>query len=231
MDAEGSVLAFAGGNALAFATAAAAVFFDCYTSLAKSLPRVPGSIITHPAMLALCAVCGVIAAGAYSLTDPNGSDVVSTILTLQAKNPLLRGIAVGAMVLVIIRSKLFNTQDSGFGGEAVYTLLRSLAIQAVNDSRTKQRNRFLNLNIGAAFAIPTYFDELEDQIKASIAARSPEYRTRVEEEMAAVKSQRPPPPMTKDDPAWNVYYRAFTGICFDYCGPKILSEFPGFRMR
>ena len=225
------MVAFAGGIALAFAFAATSVFYDCYTSLEKSLPRVPGSIITHPAILALCAVCGVIASVAYSLTDSKGDGVVSTIITLQIANPLLRGIVVGAMVLVLIRSKLFNIQDSGFGGEAVYTQPRSLAIQAVNDSRTKQRNKFLNLNIGAAFAIPTYFAQLEEQIKASIAARSPEYQKRVGDQMAAVKSQQPPAPMAQNDPAWDVYYRAFTGICFDYCGPTILSEFPGFRLR
>jgi hypothetical protein len=101
----------------------------------------------------------------------------------------------------------------------------------VNDSRTKQRNKFLNLNIGAAFAMPTYFTQLEEQIKSSIAARSPGYQKRVEDQMAAVKSQQPPAPMVQNDPAWDVYYRAFTGICFDYCGPAILSDFPGFRLR
>jgi hypothetical protein len=65
--------------------------------------------------------------------------VISSAITLKQTNPILRGLAVGAMVLVIIRSKLFNVQDSGLGGEAIYTLPRSLALQAVNDTRTRQR--------------------------------------------------------------------------------------------
>jgi hypothetical protein len=107
-------VAFAEGIALAFAVAVAAVFFDCYTSLEKTLPlRVPGSIITtHPAILALCAVCGVIAAVAYTLTDWTGGDVVSTIITLKTENPLLRGIVVGAMVLVLIRSSFLISRTA-----------------------------------------------------------------------------------------------------------------------
>jgi hypothetical protein len=69
--------------------------------------------------------------------------VISSAITLKQTNPILRGLAVGAMVLVIIRSKLFNVQDSGLGGEAIYTLPRSLALQAVNDTRTRQRTTFL----------------------------------------------------------------------------------------
>jgi hypothetical protein len=46
-----------GGYLLAFAIAAAAVFFDAYTNLAKSLLRVPGVIVIHYSILMLCALC------------------------------------------------------------------------------------------------------------------------------------------------------------------------------
>ena len=216
---------------LAFVIAAAAVYFDAYMNLAKSLLRVPGVTVVHPSILALCALCGAVARIAYGLTDPTGTDVISTAVTLKAQNPLLRGVAVGATVLVLLRSKLFNIQDSGFGGEAVYTLLRSLAMQAVNDYRTRKRDRFLDLNINAAFAIPTYFFRLQHQIEASLTTRPPEYQKRVRDEIVAVRPNAPRSPMNRNDPDWENYYRSFTGICFDYCGPRILSTFPGFRMR
>jgi hypothetical protein len=220
-----------GGYLVAFATAGMAVLFDAYTNLAKSLPRPPGIIVVHPAILVFCVFCGIGACVAYSLTDPNGTDVISTALTLKVQNALLRGLAVGATVLVLLRSRLFNIQDSGFGGEAIYTLLRSLAIQAVNDYRTRQRDRFLDLNINAAFALPNYFFRVQHQIDGSIASRPPEYQKRVRDEIAAVKPNAPTTQMKRDDPGWENYYRSYTGICFDYCGPKILSTLPGFKMR
>jgi hypothetical protein len=188
-----------GGYLLAFATAAAAVFFDAYTNLAKSLLRVPGVIVIHYSILMLCALCGAFACVAYGFTDPTGTDVISTAITLKAQNPLLRGIAVGGTVLVLLRSKLFNIQDSGFGGEFIYTLLRSLAMQAVNDHRTMQRDRFLDLNIDAAFAIPGYFFRLQRQMDASLATRPPDYQKRVRDEIAAVRPNAPRTPMNRND--------------------------------
>lgn len=206
------------------------MLYDAYTNFAKSLLRVPAVMIIHPAILALCMLCGVIACVAYALTDPKGGDVVSTALTLKAQNPLLRGFVVGATVLVLLRSRLFNTQDSGFGGEAIYTLLRSLAIQSVNDYATRQRDRFLDLNIDAAFALGViYFLRLQGTIERSIASRAPEYQSRVRDQIAAVTSTAPKTQMNHNDPDWESFYRAYTGICFDYCGPKILSTYPGFR--
>jgi hypothetical protein len=46
------------GFVLAFAAAAVATFLDCYFTMAKSLPRVPGLIVAHPGILALSALCG-----------------------------------------------------------------------------------------------------------------------------------------------------------------------------
>jgi hypothetical protein len=220
-----------GGYLLAFATAGTAVLFDAYTNLAKSLPRVPGVIVRHPAILGLCVACGAVACVAYGLTDPKGTDVISTALTLKVQNALFRGLAVGATVLILLRSKLFNIQDSGFGGEFIYTLLRSLAIQEVNDYRTRQRDRFLDLNIDAAFAIRNYFFRLQHQINASIASRPPDYQKRVQDEIAAVMRNAPTTPIGRSDADWENYYRSYTGICVDYCGANILSTFPGFRMR
>jgi hypothetical protein len=218
------------GFVLAFIAAAAATFLDCYFTMAKSLPRVPGLILAHPGILALSALCGACAVLAFAVTDPSGNDVISTAITLKQTNPILRGLAVGAMVLVIIRSKLFNVQDSGLGGEAIYTLLRSLALQSVNDTRTQQRTTFLNANIGAAFAIPTYFTQFEATIAVAMQVRSPELKQRAAEEVKAVKDSVPKPPMVQANANWSNYYYSMTGICFDYCGPAVLKSYPGFRV-
>lgn len=218
------------GFVLAFAAAAIATVLDSYFTMSKSLPRVPGIIIAHRAIIWLAILCGGCAVLAFALTDPAGNDVISTAITLKQSNPILRGIAVGAMVLVLLRSKLFNVQDSGLGGEAIYTLLRSLALQSVNDTRTQQRTTFLNANISAAFAIPNYFMQLESTITAAMRVRSAELQQRAADEVKAVKANIPTTPMAQTDVAWSNYYHSMTGICFDYCGPAVLKSFPGFQM-
>jgi hypothetical protein len=186
-------------------------------------------ILVHPRILVVSALCGGCALIAFALTDPSGNDVISTAITLKQANPILRGMAVRAMVLVIMRSKLFNFQESGVGGEVIYTLLRSLALQSVNNTRTQQRPKSLNANFDPAFAIPTYFSQLEATIAASMQTRSPELRQRAADEVRAVKANAPAPPMDKTNPVWDDFYRSMTGICFDYCGPAVLKGYPGFR--
>jgi energy-converting hydrogenase Eha subunit C len=212
----------------AFAAAAIATFLDCYFTMAKSLPRVPGLILVNRGILGLTVLCGGFAVLAFALTDPAGNDVVSTAITLKQTNPLLRGLAVGGMVLVIIRSKLFNVQDSGFGAEAIYTLLRSLALQSVNDTRTQQRNAFLNANIAAAFAIQDYFTQLENTINQSMKTKSAELKQRYMDEVRSVKANVPGPPIDQGNAQWRNYYYSMTGICFDYCSPSVLKGLPGF---
>jgi hypothetical protein len=217
------------GYPIAFLAAAVATFLDCYFTLAKSLPRIPALILVHPGILFLSALCGACAVLAFAFTDPSGNDVISTAITLRQTNPLLRGLAVGAMVLVLIRSKLFNVQESGLGGEVIYTLLRTLSLQSVNDTRTRQRNTFLNANFDAAFAIPNYFTQLEATITAAMQTRPLEIKQRAADELKAVKANAPAPPMDKANPAWGDFYHSMTGICFDYCGPAVLKTYPGFH--
>jgi hypothetical protein len=53
------------------------------------------------------------------------------VLTLKSADPY-RGFVVGASVLVLIRSKLFNIENSPFGGDYLYDLARNTAIDDVN---------------------------------------------------------------------------------------------------
>jgi hypothetical protein len=224
------MLAELSGFVIAFVAAATATFLDMYFTLAKSLARVPGLILTNSGILGLSALCGAIAVIAFGVTSPEGTDVISTAITLKQTNPISRGLVVGATVLVIIRSKLFNIKDSGFGGEAIYTLLRSLAIQSVTDKHAQNRTKFLNTNISAAFAIPTYFTQLESSITVAMMPRSPELKQRASDELKAVKASAPTAPMAQTDVTWSNYYYSMTGICYDYCGPGVLKTYAGFRM-
>lgn len=221
--------ALIGGVILAFVGAAAATAWDCHTTLAQRIARVPGFIMVHLGVLLLCLVCGIIAAVAFSYTDPAGGDVISTALTLKVQSPVLRGLAVGTTVLVLLRSKLFNMGNTGFGGEAAFTFFRDLAIQSVNDRRTIYRDRFLTLNGPAAFAAPNYFHNLETLINNSVQSRKPEYQQRARDELKAVTSAKPATAMVPTDSLWDAYYRAMTGIAYDYCGPEVLQAVVGFR--
>ncbi|HVC59981.1 MAG TPA: hypothetical protein VND19_06410 [Acetobacteraceae bacterium] len=221
--------ALSGGVILVFTGAAAATAWDCYTTRAKRIARVPGFIVVHLGVLVLCAVCGIVAAAAFCYTDPKGGDVVSTALTLNVQSPVLRGLAVGTTVLVLLRRKLFNMGNTGFGGEAAFAFFRDLAIQSVNDRRTVYRDRFMTLNAPAAFATANYFHNLEALVNNSVQSRKPEYQQRARDELKAVASAKPATAMSAADLLWDAYYRAITGIGYDYCGPEVLQAVVGFR--
>ena len=103
------------GCAVAFLAGVTATFLDIYSTLSKSLPRVPRGILVHQGVLGLSALCGLVALTAFLWTRLDGGGVIGTVIALRQTNPVLRGLAVGITVLVIIRSKLFNLQDAGFG--------------------------------------------------------------------------------------------------------------------
>jgi hypothetical protein len=119
--------------------------------------------------------------------------------------------------------------NTGVGGEAAFTFFRDLAIQSVNDRRTVYRDRFLTLNAPAAFATANYFHNLETLVNNSVQSRKPEYQQRARDELRAVISARPAAAISATDPLWDAYYRAMTGIGYDYCGPEVLQAVTGFR--
>ena len=213
---------------MAFFAAAAAIAWDCKTVLAQATGRVPGFMIVHPGVLLLCAVCGTIAGVAYNFIDPSGTDAISSALTLKVANPFLRGVTVGLTILVLLRSKLFNAGNSGFGGDAVYTFFRDIAVVSVSARHGVYRNEFLTKNEAGAFLTMNYFVNLENLIINSIKLRKPEYQQRAKDELKAVTGVRPATAPSAADPLWDVYYRAMTGICYDYCGPESLQAITGF---
>lgn len=217
------------GYLLAFAAAAGVTLYDCQTTAAQSIKRVPGLIAIHPGILVLVVGCGLLAVVAFGFTDPKGTDVVSTALTLKVQSPILRGLVVGAMILALLRSKLFNIHTTGVGGDAIYTQLRALTVQSLNDWRTYYRTKFLDRNINAAFALPNYFDQVESLVSSSISARSAPFQKLVRNQLRTIKSKAPNTPMSQNDPPWDTYYRSFTSVCYDYCGPTVLISLQGFQ--
>ena len=109
-----SVLSLA-TDGLAFATGGLTTYFDCFQTMTIRVGRVPETFRFNPYVIGLAVLCGSVAAMACwaSAMAPNG--VLSTVLTLQSADPW-RGVVVGASVLILIRSKLFNIANSPVGG-------------------------------------------------------------------------------------------------------------------
>jgi hypothetical protein len=218
------------GYALAFIFAAGAVTRDYHVTLSKALLHIPSSAYRHWSFLALGGTCGILAALLFSITTSEGDDPISATLRLHVASPPLRGLAVGAMFLILIRLRIFDTHKSGFGPDWFYVIVRDVASQAFVDAQARARVRFLNNNLQAAFAIANYFGDVESLIDKSIRTRPTPYRRSVSQQLNAALKKAPlqgkPDP---NDRAWQTYYRSLTGICYDACGPRILRDMPGFK--
>jgi len=213
--------------AFAFLVGALTTYFDCYSTLASRIGRVPGTFGSNPLVIGLAVLCGALAAGACWLSGRDRSGVINTVLSLQAPDPW-RGVVVGASVLVLIRSKLFNVQDSPFGGDYLYQLGRETAIQDVNVKWTKVRTRFQNDHISLALRDPQFEAKVVPLITANIRARPAAFQSRVSAEVSAVMGNRPTTIFSPTDPAWDIYYRALIGVALDASGPAALAALEGF---
>jgi hypothetical protein len=202
------------GNALAFVFAAGAVSRDYRVALSKkALLRVPFSAYRHWSFLALVGTCGILAVLLFGVTTSEGDDPISTTLRLHVTSPPLRGLAVGATFLVLIRLRIFDTQKSGFGPDWLYLFVRDVASQAFVDAQARARVRFLNNNLEAAFAIANYFGDVESLINKSIMTRPMLYRRSVSRQLnAALKKAPSQGKPDSSDPSWQTYYRSMTGI-------------------
>lgn len=219
----------AGGYSLAFLTAAGAVMRDYHVALSKALLHIPSSAYRHWPICVLCGVCGILAAILFGITSAAGDDPISAALRIHIAAAPLRGVAVGAMFLVLIRLRLFDTGRAGFGLDWLYVWLRDLVLQSFVDLRARARVRFLNENFQAAFAAGSYFKDVESLVRSSISSRPAPYRQRVSKQMNAAMAKVPAGVADANDPAWETFYRSLTGICYDACGPHILRDIPGIR--
>lgn len=203
-------------------------YFGCYSTLTSRIGRVPSAFVANRLVIGLALICGLIAAGACWISDRDPGSAISTVLGLKTPDPW-RGLVVGASVLILIRSKLFNIQDSPFGGDYLYQLGRDTAIQDVNAKWTIVRSLFQNRNISAALGHPQFEPTVLALINANIQARPQAFRDRVKNDITTVTGNRPPAPFGAADAAWVVYYRALIGVALDACGPDVVATMTGFQ--
>ncbi len=212
---------------LAFAVGAAVTYLDCYSTLTNRVGRVPGSFVANPFILALCAACGLIAAGVCWATSGGQTNAFSKVLTLTAPDPW-RGATVGLSVLVLIRSKIANFGEKNLGFDYAYDLARDLAIQNVNNKWTVTRFTFQTKNIEAALADPQFEANLTALIETNITAQPPASQARIQSTLAAVTAKRPAQAFNAADPVWQVYTRTLIGVGLDACGPRVIRTMSGF---
>jgi hypothetical protein len=210
---------------LAFTVGATVTYLDCYSTLANRVGRVAGSFVANPAILALCAACGLIAASVCWATSGEQANAVSRVLTLTAPDPW-RGVAVGLSVLVLIRSKIANLGEKNLGLDYAYDLARDLAIQNVNNRWTVTRSTFQTRNMGAALADPQFEAKLTALITITITAQPPASQAHVQSTLASVTAKRPAQAFSATDPVWQMYYRTLIGL--DACGPGVIRAMSGF---
>jgi hypothetical protein len=217
------------GFPIAFAVAVLAIYLDCYELINKSYRNVPRQFFTSGVVLLLACFCGLIAATAYFWTDPKGESWIDHLLTLQIENPYSRALYVGAAVLVLIRSQLFQLKGINFGAEAIYTRAREKALNKVTLHWLDWRDKFVADNIERTFAVPDFDTRMVNRMKA-IAAQSSDsdYRATVERQVAAVETKRPSGARASTDQVWKTYHETITTMTLDICGTQPFKALPDF---
>lgn len=209
------------GCAVAFLVALIAIYVDCYQRLSKTYPNVPLQFFTSWAILFLAGISAIVAAAAFTATDGQGKSTIDKLLSLSIENPYGRGFAVGATVLVLIRSKLFQLQGGDFGGEFFYSFGREKALSSVILRWLEWRDAFILSVLPRTFTTPNYDDTMLDRMKAIAAAASDaEYRAKVEGQIRQVEAAKPTTPVNATDPVWILYYRTLTRMTLEVCGRR-----------
>jgi hypothetical protein len=212
------------GYATAFLSGFSATAWDCHSALTRTLLHVPLRAFLSLGFVVLGSVCGILACVVYNVSEGAGQPAINTIFPPLPQAPFFRGIVVGALVLVLIRSRVIDVAETALGGDAVYTFFRDRAKQAYNESLLRKRQSFLNDNMRAAFDKANYFDTAEQRILNSIRTRPRLFKSRVNKMLRAAKAKKPTVTQSADSPDWRVYYETLTGICYDACGARVAQE-------
>ncbi len=209
---------------IAFLIAIVAIYVDCYQIVRKIIWSVPRQFYTSPAILLLAACGGLIAGICYLFADPRGDGYVSKLLTLSIENPYLRAANVGVLVLVLIRSRLFQLQGADFGGEFFYSEARVRAVAAVILSWAQYRETFLSRNIQSTFAVPDYAEKVLDRIAFVMKGADDDHRRSVESQIGEIRRDAPTTPRNAGDRVWQTYHRTVTSLALTNCGAAALKD-------
>jgi hypothetical protein len=222
-------LAHAAGGMCAFVVSLLVVLHDCHVTLATSMKRVPIPIVRSKEAWSLSLACGMVAFVAYLFTGGKGDSAIDAILTLKQPNDVVRGFSVGAMVLVLIRSKLTSIKGAEVGGEFLYTSARSWVIERVNNRWGAYKRAFNARNLTAALSTKNYPDLILEEISNSIRVRDELYREFVQELVKVVLKKKPKSQFDPERADWNLYYRSLTNLALDHAGPSVFSDLGGSR--
>jgi hypothetical protein len=209
------------GCAIALLVALVAIYVDCFQRLSKTYANVPLQFFTSWAVFLLAGICAILAGVAFAATDGQGTSVIDKLLSLSIENPYGRGFAVGAAVLVLIRSKLFQLQGGDFGGEFFYSFGRDKALSSVILRWLEWRDAFIVSVLPKSFTTPNFDDTMLDRMKAIAAAASDaEYRAKIEAQIRQIEAAKPTTALNAADPAWILYYRTLTRMTLEVCGRR-----------
>ncbi len=215
-------------DGLALFVGALTTYFDYYSKLTDDVGRLPIAFRSNWIVLLVSVGCGAIAAVACWLSGTNPDGVLSTILTVKTSDPW-RGLVVGASVLILLRSKLFNIQDSPFGGDFLYRFFQTNAVQDVNRKWFAMKKRFKEQTIDAALEISTFKADIDAAVAIWIENRPQKLKDSIDDKLKHLRSKRPTAVFAAADPAWKVHYLGLIDVALDAGGPvELRRSFAGF---
>jgi hypothetical protein len=206
--------------------AVVAIYVDCYQRLSKLYPNVPHQFFTSGPVFLLAFVCGAVAAVAFYATNPHGTGFIDKLLSLNIENDYARAFYVGALILVLIRSKLFQLQGADVGGEYFYNLGSQKAINSIVLRWIEWSNAFVEKVLPKTYPNQNFDVTMLGFMKAIAAAASDaKYRSDIESQIQQIERSKPAGPVDANNSDWQRYYRTITRMTLEVCGTRPLRGF------
>ncbi len=214
------------GCAIALVVAAAAIYVDCYQRLSKLYINVPSQFFSSGPLFLLALACGLVAAVAFYSTDPKGTGYIDKLLSLSIENDYVRAFYVGALILVLVRSKLFQLQGADIGGEFFYNLASQKAIDSIVLRWVEWRDEFIARVLPKTYLDPNFDTSMLGFMKEiAAAAADPKYRSDTESQIQKVTQSKPTNALAAADPNWQRYNRTITRMTLEVCGSRPLKKY------
>jgi hypothetical protein len=213
------------GCAIALLVASVAIYIDCYQRLSKLYRNVPTQFFTSGPMFLLGLSCGLAAAAAFYGTDPNGAGYIDKLLSLNITNDYARAFYVGALVLVLIRSKLFQLQGTDVGGEFFYNLGSQKAINSIVLRWMEWRDAFIDRILPKTYAVENYDTTMLGKMREIAAVTvDAKYRSEIEAQVQQIEQSKPSSAVSAADREWQRYHRTITRMTLEVCGMRPLKN-------
>jgi hypothetical protein len=192
-----------GSAALAFFVGGLMTYVDCYQTMTSRIIRAPSTFLANPWVICLSLFCGALTSVACFIAEAFPDSAINAVRTLKKPAPW-RGFIVGASVLLLIRSYLFNIKDSPIGGDFLYQLGRDEAIADVDLRWSLIRSNFVNRNMAEALKDTMFEQTVSGIIAQSVRARPKFIRTtltrRSRQSSGIARQAHLPPPTRRGSP-------------------------------